>query len=490
MATLLPNAVSQFLDANGTPVALGSVGFYIPGTLTKKNTWQDSGENTLNTNPIILDAAGEAVIFGSGIYRQIVTDSAGNLIWDQLTSSTDSGGISWGGTSAGTANAQTIAQSDFSAQDGQQIGFIVGADLSNTGALTVVPGSGSPIPVLRDIASGPAALIGGEVIAGNEVTLVYDITRGAFHLVNPTNGLIQGGIISASTIETSTVQTSTILLKQATDPAPTAEGDMQWSTLFNQLKIGDGVGTQRFLAGPAPGAINGCSIANNSTTAIDFAAGIAADSSNALYLINASTLTKILGTAWAVGTNEGGLFSGSVADGTYHCFIIMRPDTGVVDAGFSTSVTASDRPAAYTYYRRVGSIIRSSGSILAFVQDGNNFYWNTSSPPSEYSALGTRAKAALTLTVPMGIRVQAVLQAGYQASGSQVFDQFFYDGVNTNVGVEFAGAPAAIGFSTTRVVQYTNTSAQIQYAVPTSSGGGGSHDDVNTLGWIDPRGQF
>lgn len=56
---------------------------YLPATLTPKNTWQDSAQTILNTNPIVLDSRGEAIIYGTGDYRQIVKDVDGNLIWDQ-----------------------------------------------------------------------------------------------------------------------------------------------------------------------------------------------------------------------------------------------------------------------------------------------------------------------------------------------------------------------------------------------------------------------
>jgi len=78
MASYVPNGRQQFLDANGVPLALGSVGMYVVGTLTPANTWQDSGKTTLNANPIPLDAGGFAMIYGSGQYRQIVKDEAGN----------------------------------------------------------------------------------------------------------------------------------------------------------------------------------------------------------------------------------------------------------------------------------------------------------------------------------------------------------------------------------------------------------------------------
>jgi hypothetical protein len=86
-ATLLPNAKQQFLDSNGRPLAGGTVYFYIPNTSTFKNTWQDAGETVLNTNPVVLDANGQAIIYGDGQYRQVVNDVHGNLIWDKLTSS-------------------------------------------------------------------------------------------------------------------------------------------------------------------------------------------------------------------------------------------------------------------------------------------------------------------------------------------------------------------------------------------------------------------
>lgn len=85
MAEILPNALTQFVDSNGKPLAGGSVYFYIPNTTTKKDTYQDSAQTILNTNPVILDANGQASIWGTGSYRQVVFDSLGNQIWDQIT---------------------------------------------------------------------------------------------------------------------------------------------------------------------------------------------------------------------------------------------------------------------------------------------------------------------------------------------------------------------------------------------------------------------
>lgn len=87
-ATLLPNGKQQFIDINGAPLVAGTVGMYIPSTLTPKATWKDAGESILNTNPIVLDSRGQCIIYGDGTYRQIVKDSLGNLIWDEPTTET------------------------------------------------------------------------------------------------------------------------------------------------------------------------------------------------------------------------------------------------------------------------------------------------------------------------------------------------------------------------------------------------------------------
>jgi hypothetical protein len=183
-ATLLPNGEQQYTDANGNPLASGRVYFFVPNTTTPKNTWTDAGQTTLNTNPVNLDSAGRAVIFGNGQYRQVVYDSAGSLVWDRLTQ--DVYGlvnVTWGGTSGGTANAQTLTPSvpATALSTGARFAFIAG--FTNTSATTLnVSGLGAT-NVFKITTSGPAALTGGELVAGNVAEVTYDGSR--FQLANP-----------------------------------------------------------------------------------------------------------------------------------------------------------------------------------------------------------------------------------------------------------------------------------------------------------------
>lgn len=115
------------------------------------------------------------------------------------------------------------------------------------------------------------------------------------------------------------------------------------------------------------GTTYGLVISNNgadSTNDVDITAGIAIDRTNSAFIELSPGITKRLDAAWAVGTNQGGLDTGSIANTTYYVYIIKRPDTGVVDAIFSTSSTAPTLPANYTLYRQIGNFVRAGGSIL------------------------------------------------------------------------------------------------------------------------------
>jgi len=191
--TLLPNGEQQFIDNNGAPLASGTVTFYVPGTTTLKNTWSNSAQTTLNTNPVVLDSGGRAVIYGSGAYRQVVKDQNGNVIWDQLTSDTSSASnLGWGATSSGTANTQTISAGTFTGVDGQTLYFLAG--YTNTGSMTLnVNGTGAT-GVLKDGQGGPIFLTGGEVVAGAIIGVTYSIATGQFHLNTNNNQWTPGQI--------------------------------------------------------------------------------------------------------------------------------------------------------------------------------------------------------------------------------------------------------------------------------------------------------
>jgi hypothetical protein len=84
MAVILPNGKNGFITSAGLPLNGGKLFTYDTGTATPRPTYADAGAVTPNANPIILDSRGEALIYWSGVYRIILQDSAGNVIWPAI----------------------------------------------------------------------------------------------------------------------------------------------------------------------------------------------------------------------------------------------------------------------------------------------------------------------------------------------------------------------------------------------------------------------
>jgi microcystin-dependent protein len=82
MAVVTPTAKAQFIDAAGVPLAGGFIYTYEAGTTTPQATYTDSTSSTPNSNPIVLDARGEANIWlASSNYKFKLTDADGTEIW-------------------------------------------------------------------------------------------------------------------------------------------------------------------------------------------------------------------------------------------------------------------------------------------------------------------------------------------------------------------------------------------------------------------------
>ncbi|MDE5451329.1 hypothetical protein GWE18_00365 [Bradyrhizobium sp. CSA112] len=244
------------------------------------------------------------------------------------------------------------------------------------------------------------------------------------------------------------------------------------------------------------GHIFGLTLANNTTDAtndIDVAVGEAADDTGTFVMPLASSITKRLDAAWAVGTGSGGLDTGSIANATYHLWLIMRLDTGVVDALFSTSATAPTMPANYTYKRRIGSILRESAAIVTFVQTDDYFQRKAPSLDVNVSNPGTSA-VLRALKVPLGIKVRAILNASITNQPGVANGRTWFSDPDTNDVDPATGTAYGLGIpnlndanSNVYLECRTNTSAQIRTRAAAS--GASSGLGVHTFGWIDSRGR-
>lgn len=166
-------------------------------------------------------------------------------------------------------------------------------------------------------------------------------------------------------------------------------------------------------------AVQGLTYANNGTDAtndIDIATGSAMDATNAVMMVLGSALTKRLDAAWAVGNNQGGLDTGSIADTDYFIWLINRPDTDVTDVLFSASSTSPTMPTNYTYKRLIGWFKRASSTIVAFktyelAGGGLDFYW--AAPTLDVSLADTLTTSGRTdaVKVPLTFSTIAKINA-------------------------------------------------------------------------------
>lgn len=251
------------------------------------------------------------------------------------------------------------------------------------------------------------------------------------------------------------------------------------------------------------GHLYGMTLSNNSTDAtndIDFAAGQAIDSTNA-QAITCSAMTKRLDAAWAAGTGNGGLDTGSIANTTYHCFAIKKDSDGSGDFLFSASATSPTMPSGYTYFRRIGSIVRASGAIRAFSQFGDRFLYDAPIGGDYNTANPGTSAVTITLSVPTGGLCEAIIDVTLldltPASNTVLWisplsmtDVDPGAGSGTaQLGIQGAAGKASIPErSTGQLSVATNASAQIRARLNASDA-----DRIlviQTSGWIDRRGRL
>lgn len=77
------NQAPQYLLADGSVNNGGKLFFYETDLTTPKNTWSDEAMTTLNSNPVVMDAAGRTLtdVWGDGEYGVKMTDADSVVIW-------------------------------------------------------------------------------------------------------------------------------------------------------------------------------------------------------------------------------------------------------------------------------------------------------------------------------------------------------------------------------------------------------------------------
>lgn len=428
-------------------LAGGSVTFYYPNTSIFKSTWFNADQTSVhqNTDQVGLDQNGCAIIYGIGLYREVLKDSLGNTIWDAVTADTSANNSTfWAGISAGTPNVITVVDPGFNATDGSIINFT--AVSSNTGPATLNPSGFGAISILKDTTGGPVSLTGGEIVQNNPISLIFRSMDNAFHLLNTA--------------------------------IPSASG----------------------ATAPLCGAI-GLSIANSGVTP-NSVVTLSADQV-VMQTANGLTMNRSSVSLPAINTTTGNVTAAAngmdgEAPGTNNWLYVYAIDNGAAPAGLlSLSATAPTMPSGYTFRCRLGAVrVDGSGNLYRLKQLGRRAQYVTTPATNTVNFIGlslgavgsncNTATPTLVMTSaavavpPTAFAADLVLMNQYNAQPNALV------AVSSNInvaGVSSTNPPLFVIDQGTPVSQFVSVPMETaqQFALCSGAGGGA----VYVAGWVD-----
>ncbi len=253
----------------------------------------------------------------------------------------------------------------------------------------------------------------------------------------------------------------------------------------------------RVESGALPrGNLVGLELVRTDANTITIQPGQTRGTGNSVNLELIATLAKDIDATWVAGAGGGMNATDHPASvNTWYHFFVIEDGAGTVDAGFDTSLTATNllSDSGYVNFRRLGSVKTAVGTddILEFTQVGDHFLWFTpvNSLPAE--AQVTTARTA-TLATPLGVKCLAQIYAAHtgnialHSTWIHSPDQDDSLAEDQTVGRGFVATPQGSGGASNTGDVRTGTSSDVRYvsrfAIAQTIG-------ISTQGWYDRRGQ-
>jgi microcystin-dependent protein len=449
MTVVSPTAKAQFIDAAGVPLAGGFLYTYAAGTTTPQATYTDSTGATANSNPIVLDARGEANIWlGSATYKFKLADSNNTEIWTvdnvvapstsvspvlagNVTISTDNSGTALTITQTGSGAALKVQDSI----DPDVTPFII----TTTGAVGI--GTATPANAI-DIADGSIQL---SSIAGTARTIISADSTDSIFAASDTRNF---------TIKTNSATRLTINATDATSTVPIVLPAIPTTALQ--------AATKSYVDQVLP---PGSLMAYGASTA---PTGWLLCDGSAVSRTTYATLYGVIGTTWGAGDTTTTFnvpdLRGQFVRGYDDRAPATSQDTTTI-SGITTNTSTTVNGINSTTYLYAGMKISGtgipSGATISSVSTNSIVISAAATASSTSLASSSTTNASTTVTVSS----TSNLFAGQAVSGSGIPTGAYIVSVTSSTTITISSAATAtatvtLSFGTTLTVGRTFASAQ------------------------------
>lgn len=368
--------------------ANGTLDVYEAGSLqNRKTTYSSPNLTGANANPVVLNSLGEADIFYTGLAQLVLKDSDGDTIWtkDNIGFAADTSSEWINTLSATYASSTTFTLSGDQTTEyhvnrrikltgsSTAYGRITASSYSNPNTtITVVLTSGTLDATLASVATGVISgnsssgahfsHIQGSDVASVAGTTVLDTVIGDYCTITGTNAITaftmtkgRHMFVTAGGAFSMTHSASLILPGSASITAASGDtfllmGEASGVVRCVFYETATSFGLKNYISGFVP------TLGADTDHDLSFSAGQCRNASDTINCKPTwTTLIKQIDAAFAEGTNQGGMATGSVATSTAYYYNLIRKnsDTTVFDICIDVSASNANTPSGWTFMREI-----------------------------------------------------------------------------------------------------------------------------------------
>lgn len=325
---------------------------------------------------------------------------------------------------------------------------------------------------VRDI--GTASIKPRNLYLAGNATIDGSLTLSGVNIVNYMNSI---GLVAATNSGDIDALQASFAAAIVDDTYTTASGD--------QITLADGLVTG-FTAGSAIGQPYGFRVSNNTADAdhdLDIAEGACMSWDRSTWLAG-SAMTKRLDAAWASGSGNGGLDTGSMpTSGVLYLYAIFHPSSGVDYIGSTTGpTTGPSLPSGYTKYAYLGGWPTDSSASFEPIYQRRSYFERIEKTITTTDTNPGTSPVTKTVAAPMRSLID--LHIYFSHTGSNLLDIVHGD-YTPAAGTPTGNIRMTNGSGNEQAVFRVGLSDSRQFRYDTTSSDGSTIVQVRVNGWFD-----